>query len=380
LLRADNPTGYDVAVTSPESDSLPPPETGEDPPDAEYVSLASATMSPAFLAFLYVVTFGFYTPVLVYRFSKVLREPGRSPWNWALGSIVPCLNLWVLYRLCQELHGRATRAGMLTAIGAGMRVAFIVFALIVATGVRSSPSYLANVFGLLLAGSPFVGIQMLLNRVARREAGEAAPRSRPWVTYALIPIGLVGHGYLMWGSRAVWQRARGEMLASGERLYGTQSYAIHVPSAGWVRVKPGTIGDVSADLEQFGPDVSTSVVVYTYDDANQTLDTRVDDRRSMLGEAHADPLKIREERSFHAPEDLVPTSIARYEQSGFVTWVATFDLRPRFVEVIVSTPRFGYEADAERLVRSVELMESGSDPDLAAAETAGVAGAVGGEP
>lgn len=358
-----------------------PPPPDPQPPESEfgsdeYVPLNSAVMSPLVLIILYVVTLGFYTPVLAHRFSRVLREPGRPSWYWAVASLIPCLNLWVVYRMAKELEARALRTGMTTTVTPAGSVGLVVVSLVIGATLKRSDNYLVNVAGMFLACLPFVGLQHLLNRIARREAIPVeGGRRRPWFSYGLIPLGLLVHGYLLWDSRDLLHRARGESVAQGDTLHGVSSgYGIRIPADAWVRVKPGTIGDPTSDLELYGPSVTTNAVVYVYDYDNQSMDGHVDDRRRAFGESGETQVEVREERFFHNATDLVPTSVARYEQSATITWVATFDLSPRFVEVIVNTPRFaGYERDAERLVRTVELTETGADPEIA--EASGAAGA-----
>lgn len=353
-----------------------PPERPEpvDEDTGEFVSLDSAVMSPALLLFLYLVTLGFYTPILAFRFSRVLREPGRPAWFWSVGSLIPCLNLWIVYRMAQELEARAARTAISTVVSPRTTVGLLVVALVVGAGFRRSDNYLLVLVGVAIACLPFLGMQQLLNRLARQEAGLATlRRKRPWFSFALIPIGLLVHAYLIWDSRALWHRARGDAVAAGETVQGNSGvYGIKVPRDGWVRVKPGTVGDPSSDLELFGPNVSTSAIVYLYDDVNQTLDGRVDERRRIVHESGGGELHVQEERFFHNATDLVPASITRYETEHQITWVATFDLRPRFVEVLVITPRVaGYDGDAERMVRTVQLTLPEQDSEAPASGSRG---------
>lgn len=323
----------------------------------------SAAAQPILLLFLlFVATLGFYLPVIAYRVSRVVR-PARSPWWWAVGSLVPLANLFVVFRLAEAVSERANRVRIASAVGPGIVLGVVIVTSVATMAWQKSDDFVMQLAGAAVRAVPWLLVQRVINRAAKREGAPAPRRRFRWLRRLVVASVFAFDALAIWGSRAVWHRAAGRSLMPGERVKGvTAGFSVATPGPSWVRVKPGSLGVGETDLELFGPSVDATVVAFVYDRENQSLDGRVDERRRLiLKETKGEPT-ISEERHFIAGQAMVPMSLARYSssQGGEAWWVATIDRGSRFVELVAVAPRGSeLERQAERLLRSVLIEEGG---------------------
>ena len=310
------------------------------------------------LALLFWVTAGVWAMAFSHRVSRLLQR-SHSPWPWTIGSVVPIANLFVIHNIAANAKHWAVEADRL---GPNPRNYVLGMMLSNSFGyVLTKTSPVLSLVGIVIQSIPW----LVLNRaiwqsVKAYDVDLVRSPIRPG--YA-IPL-LAGMSYValvLFGLMPEVARLRGTAVASGSRVRGASMlYSLEAPSNGWVRVAPGTLMTGSkGDLELLGPEPNEQVSVYVYDDREQTLDGRVDVRRSMMKDEVGSGLQVREERFFLPEADMVMASAARYA-GGLprqVAWVMTTSVGHRYVEVVALGPS-KTEDDVERVARSLRLTEA----------------------
>lgn len=333
----------------------------EAPPVVEE-SLAEPLVRHYLLA---VASCGTYLLFRAYRLARRLDVASRTSraraLTWACALLfapAACAYLYEAARLSRlEIAAQGGRPSRRPLLVAPLLYAAIALALL------ASPA--ASLWSplLLLLPLPFVLVQAEVNAFEARRSTMSAPptagkvhRLASIVAVALLPV----TGFALWklDRQTVTSLKTSRRLSAGAIVQGsTAQFSLRVPSRGWERVGPGSVGDGNEEFGLLTQRGEVWVVVYTQPVAGTSLDGVVAYRRELVQQERGVLLKIDEQRFFLNGADLVPASFARYRvrypraRGSFLVFTTTVgDL---FVEVV----GFAFddsEADVTQLVRSLQ--------------------------
>lgn len=352
---------------SPEAASVAAPPVAEAPPVVETPPVVEASLAEPLVRhyLLAVASCGTYLLFRAYLLSRRLDAAARASraraLTWAgalLFAPAACAYLYEAARLARlEVVAQGGRPSRRPLLAAPLLYAAIALALL------ASPAASLWAPLLLLLPLPFVLVQAEVNAFEARRLTMGAPpaagpvrRLAPIVAAALLPV----TGFAIWhlDRQNVTSLKTSRRLSAGAIVQNSKAqFSLRVPSRGWERVGPGSVGDGSEEFGLLTRRGEVWVVVYTQPVAGTSLDGVVATRRGMVQRERAVLQKIDEQRFFLDGAELVPASFARYRMlypralgSLLVFTTTVGDL---FVEVV------GYasddaEADVTKLVRSLK--------------------------
>lgn len=298
--------------------------------------------------------------------ARIARDLGaadshpRRPIGWALGSLAPPVGFCVLHELADRADAGRIGPG-------GFRWPALLYAALESGLFLSEAPWIV---GALLRPLPALWIQHAWNR-ERDRVQAATPIGRPPSRALGVAVTAFGAALLclqVWISDVPqirrWQATALAADALVEAPDGT--FQIRIPTDGWRRSDPETLGDGQAILTLLGPAEGVEVYIFRHA-AESDLDTVVDRRRALLRN-EGNLVSAREERSFVEGPVLRARSLAVYRTDeisatqSLVVLTSVDDATA--VELVAVAPRGGpIEEDLVRLARSFAwLPDGGANP------------------
>ncbi|MGE0388090.1 MAG: hypothetical protein AB7Q97_25475 [Gammaproteobacteria bacterium] len=327
-------------------------------------------LGPIRTYFLIALTFGLYAPFWVYRLARDARDhdPAQSyvsPVLRAIGTLVPFVSWFVIYRMTESLEGLAQRfvppsqpgyADSLAGAVPRKRFRRYVPSPATVTGwyfvtsatagiLGRSDLAIPTVAGMLVLPVAFVMLQSALNQV-KSALPAPAWRGRPY-RYSRLQIGAIAVSLLVWAGVVAtvvdeirWYRADPVVAGTHLAIRGTP-FVLAVPTGRWREAPPGSINSDSV-VDLYGSTNETFVVAYTHAGA-PSLDELVQGRQQAM-QGQFKELQFEESRTLLAGGQNIPVSIASYRGKSALggeqmAWVASVVSAPHAVEVVAFTSK-----------------------------------------
>ncbi|MGH0034891.1 MAG: hypothetical protein ACQGVK_07675 [Myxococcota bacterium] len=348
--------GADGPTTTPAS-----PAPSSDDPRCTATPVAPPRWSAPVLYLLLAVTYGLYAWVWTWRHARYLERVGHadesppSPRAWAWASLSPPLAWLVLYEIGRRQASRAGRdAARASVWGPPLLYLGLVVALYL-SGIGSVWTLVALALAL-----PPVLVQAQIARVQDPAPRTATRRDRRWLEWIAA-----GGGVLMATLTVsvhdidALTLLRVRELEPGVRVESHGAgFSVAVPTAGWRRLPPGTLGGERSVLELAHASGRAQLIAYQADDARLTIDDVTSTRRTIISEAET-LLGVEERRTFRAESSYDPLSYTDYQVQGAlgtraVYLVVTTPIEGKIVEIVATSTDLALDGpDLKSLVLSV---------------------------